>query len=410
LQNDFNLSIYMKEHRSSACLPQTKYIAKTFFGLETVAAEELQKLGANDVQILNRAVEFWGDKALLYKANYCCRTVLRILQPVASFSFNTNEQFYKNVFKIPFEHYLSEKGTFCMHSIISNSIFDNSQYASLLAKDALCDRFREKFNCRPSVDKQYPDISVDIYISGNQCSISIDSSGESLHRRGYKTTRHPAALNEVLAAGLILLSGWKADCDFMDFMCGSATLPIEAAMYATNMPAGYFRKDFGFMFWKDFDEKLWKMVRKNADDAIQNFDFKVYGSDISGNFINNARENVKKMKLNHIIKLGLEDFEDVKPERVPCHIIINPPYGERMKPEIVDNFYQTIGNKMKKNFLYCIAWVITPNKEAMKNFGLHPARKIRVFNAALECTFYKFELYEGSRKRDKTDKMIKEIN
>jgi len=377
---------------------QTKYIAKTFLGLETVAAEELKSLGASEVRILNRAVEFWGDKALMYKANYCCRTVLRILQPIASFSFTTNEQFYKQVFKIPFEHYLFEDGTFCMHSVISNSIFDNSQYASLLAKDALCDRFREKYDCRPSVDKQYPDISVDIYISGNDCSISIDSSGESLHRRGYKTTRHPAALNEVLAAGLVLLSGWKADCDLMDFMCGSATIPIEAAMYALNMPAGYFRKDFGFMYWKNFDEKLWKNVQNDAKNAFREFDFKVFGSDISHNFIKNARENVKKMGLNEKIILSIESFEDVVPERLPMHIIINPPYGERLKSEIVDNFYQKIGNKMKQNFVSSVGWVITSNKEAMKYFGLHPARKIRVFNANLECTFYKFELYKGSKK------------
>ena len=376
----------------------TKYIAKTFVGLETVAAEELKNLGATDVQVLNRAVEFWGDKALMYKANYCCRTILRILQPISSFSFTSNEQFYKNVFNIPFEHYLSKNGTFCMHSIISNSIFDNSQYASLLAKDALCDRFREKYDCRPSVDKQYPDISVDIYISGNNCSISIDSSGESLHRRGYKTTRHPAALNEVLAAGLVMLSGWKADCDLVDFMCGSATIPIEAAMYALNMPAGYFRKDFGFMYWKDFDEKLWKIVQNDAKNSLREFNFKVYGSDISFNFIKNARENVKKMGLNEKIILSVESFEDVVPERLPVHIIINPPYGERMKSEIVENFYQNIGNKMKQNFINSTGWVITPNKEAMKYFGLHPTRKIRVFNAALECTFYKFELYKGSKK------------
>ena len=379
-------------------ITQTKYIAKTFVGLETVAAEELKSLGASNVQILNRAVEFWGDKALMYKANYCCRTILRILQPIASFSFTSNEQFYKNVFNIPFEHYLSKNGTFCMHSIISNSIFDNSQYASLLAKDALCDRFREKYDCRPSVDKQYPDISVDIYISGNNCSISIDSSGESLHRRGYKTTRHPAALNEVLAAGLVMLSGWKADCDLVDFMCGSATIPIEAAMYALNMPAGYFRKDFGFMYWKNFDEKLWKIVQNDAKNSVREFNFKVYGSDISFNFIKNARENVKKMGLNEKIILSVESFEDVVPERLPVHIIINPPYGERMKSEIVENFYQNIGNKMKQNFINSTGWVITPNKEAMKYFGLHPTRKIRVFNAALECTFYKFELYKGSKK------------
>ncbi|MDR1878447.1 MAG: THUMP domain-containing protein, partial [Bacteroidales bacterium] len=223
----------------------TRYIAKTFMGLESVAADELRKLGAKDVSLLHRAVEFWGDKALMYKVNYCCRTILRVLQPVAVFEFHTNEQYYRRIFNIPFEKYISGKGSFCMHALTNQSIFSNAQYASLLAKDALCDRFRDKYNCRPNVDKQYPQLIVDIYISGSQCSVSLDTSGSALYMRGYKTTRHFSALNEVLAAGLIALSGWKADCDFIDFMCGSATLPIEAAMLATNMPAAYFRNDFG---------------------------------------------------------------------------------------------------------------------------------------------------------------------
>ncbi|MDR0368552.1 MAG: class I SAM-dependent RNA methyltransferase [Bacteroidales bacterium] len=377
----------------------TRYIAKTFQGLETVAAEELKKLGAEDVVLLHRAVEFWGDKALMYKANYCCRTVLRILQPVATFEFNTNEQFYKYIFRIPFEQYLFQDGTFCMHAIINQSIFSNSQYASLLAKDALCDRFREKYNCRPSVDKQYPDVSVDIYVNGNQCSVSLDTSGESLHRRGYKTTRHFAALNEVLAAGLIAISGWQADCDFVDFMCGSATLPIEAAMFAVNMPAAYFRNDFGFMYWKNFDEKLWNKIRNDADNAISEFNHTIYGSDISFRYIKEAKENVKKMKLDKWIKLSIESFEDVKPQPVPSVIIINPPYGERMKIEDVENFYQSVGNVLKQKHINSVAWIITPNKDAMKKFGLRPAQKFKVNNAALECIFYKYEMYQGSKKQ-----------
>jgi len=380
---------------------RTQYIAKTFMGLESVAAEELRKLGASDIVLLHRAVEFWGDKSLMYKANYCCRTILRILQPIAKFEFDTNEQFYKYVFRIPFEEYLSENGTFCMHSIINQSIFSNSQYASLLAKDALCDRFREKYDCRPSVDKRYPDISVDIYINENQCSVSLDTSGESLHRRGYKTTRHSAALNEVLAAGLIALSGWNADCDFVDFMCGSATLPIEAAMFAINMPAAYFREDFGFMYWSDFDKNLWDTVREEADNEIRDFDFMIYGSDISLRYIKNARENVKRMKLDKWIRLSIESFEDFKPQRVPATIIINPPYGERMELEEIENFYQSISSVLKQKCISCVAWVITSNKNAMKMFGLRSAKKIKVFNAALECIFYKYELYEGSKKQNK---------
>ena len=378
--------------------PLEKYIAKTFMGLEAVVADELTLLGAENVSKLHRAVEFWGSKELLYKVNYCSRTVLRVLRPIASFEFKTNEQFYKNVFRIPFEQYFSVDDSFCVHSITNESIFTNSQYASLLTKDALCDRFRDKFDARPSVNKTNPDISIDVYISGNQCNVSLDSSGASLHFRGYKTSRHVAALNEVLAAGLIALSGWKADCDFIDFMCGSATLPIEAAMYAVNMPAGYFRESFGFMYWSDFDKKLWENVKKEAKNAIRNFEYKIYGSDISFRYIKEAKENIKKMKLNSIIQLSIESFEDADPQSVPSHIIINPPYGERLSVQEIENFYQAIGNVLKQKYINCVAWVISSNKTAMKNIGLRPAKKVKVFNAALECDFYKYEMYEGSKK------------
>jgi len=378
--------------------PLEKYIAKTFMGLESVVADELTRLGAENVSKLHRAVEFWGNKELLYRVNYCSRTVLRVLRPIASFDFKTNEQFYKNIFRIPFEQYFSVDDSFCVHSIINESIFTNSQYASLLTKDALCDRFRDKFDVRPNVDKNNPDISIDVYISGNQCNISLDSSGASLHFRGYKTSRHVAALNEVLAAGLIALSGWQADCDFIDFMCGSATLPIEAAMYAVNMPAGYFRENFGFMYWSDFDKKLWEKVKKDAKNAIRDFEYKIYGSDISFRYIKEAKENIKKMRLNSIIQLSLESFEDTEPQSIPSHIIINPPYGERLNIEEIENFYQNIGNILKQKYVNCSAWVISSNKDAIKNVGLRPAKKIKVFNAALECDFYKYEMYEGSKK------------
>ena len=375
-----------------------KYIAKTFMGLESVAADELTKLGAENVSILHRAVEFWGNKELLYKVNYCSRTILRVLRPIAEFEFKTNGQFYKNMFRIPFEQYFSVNDSFCVHSITNESIFTNSQYASLLAKDALCDRFRDKFDARPSVNKDNPDISIDLYVCGNQCNVSLDSSGASLHFRGYKTSRHAAALNEVLAAGLISLSAWQADCDFIDFMCGSATLPIEAAMYAINMPAGYFRKDFGFMHWSDFDRKKWEKVKKEANNAMREFKHKIYGSDVSFRHIKEAKENVKKMNLSPYIQLSIDSFEDTEPRNLPSHIIINPPYGERMNVEKIEKFYQNIGNVLKRKYVNCVAWLISSNKNAMKNIELHPAKKIKVFNAALECDFYKYELYEGSKK------------
>ena len=275
---------------------ELRYIAKTFAGMELVVADELQSLGVSDIQLLRRAVSFVGDKALMYKLNYCARTILRVLKPVAEFEFKSKEQFYSSVFNINFEPYLNKNATFCVHAGVNHSIFDNDLYVALLTKDAICDRYRDKYDIRPSVDRNNPDVIVDVHVFENKATISLDSSGQSLHKRGYKTTQHNAAINEVLAAGLIALSDWKGDCDFVDFMCGSGTLLIEAAMYALNMPAGYYRNDYGFMTWADFDEHLWKNIRTEADEAIkENFDYKIYGSDKSFRYIRNCKENIDHM-------------------------------------------------------------------------------------------------------------------
>lgn len=377
-----------------------KFIAKTFAGLEQVAAQELKQLGASEVQELTRAVAFEGDTALLYKVNYCCHTVLRVLMMVAEFEFKTNEDFYKSVFNLDFTPYLDKNGTFCVHSVISESIFDNSQYTSLLTKDAICDKYRDEYDCRPGIDKLYPDVAIDVHIYRNRATISLDSSGPSLHRRGYKTTRHNAALNEVMAAGIIALSGWKADCDLIDFMCGSATIPIEAAMLALNMPAGYYRtEDYGFMYWKNYDESLWQGIRAQADDGLKEYvPIKIYGSDINYKYIKYDKENVEQLRLDDIITFSIEDFADTQPERTPAYVIINPPYGERLQVEEIEDFYQSIGNILKKKYINCIAGVLTSNKQAMKRFGLKYSRRYNVFNADLECGFYIFEMYSGSKK------------
>lgn len=377
-----------------------KFIAKTFAGLEQATAAELAQIGGNDIQVIKRAVSFSGDMELLYKANYYCRTILRIVMPLAEFEFATNEQFYRSVFDIHFEDYLDKEGSFCVHSVIRESIFSNSQYTSLLTKDAICDRFRYLYNCRPDVDKDNPDVTIDVHIYRNKATVSLDTSGISLHRRGYKTTRHNAALNEVLAAGLIALSGWQCDCNLVDFMCGSGTILIEAAMKALNMPSGYYRTEgYGFMTWKNFDEALWQQVRNQLDDAMhEEWNYKIYGSDINGRYVKSCRENVEQLRLDDIIVLSLEAFEDTRPEQTPAFVISNPPYGERLKIEEINQFYQSIGDTLKKHYTGCKAGIITPNKQVMKQFGLHASQKFVVYNAELECCFYLFDIYSGSKK------------
>ena len=378
---------------------ELRYIAKTFAGMELVVADELQALGASDIQLLRRAVSFIGDKALMYKLNYCARTILRILKPLAEFEFKTKEQFYSAVFNIDFEPYLDKNATFCVHAGTNNSIFDNDLYVALLTKDAICDNYRDKYDMRPSVDRENPDVIIDVHVFEDKATISLDSSGESLHRRGYKTTQHNAAINEVLAAGLIALSDWKADCDFVDFMCGSGTLLIEAAMFALNMPAGYYRNDYGFMYWADFDEQLWTNIRQEADNAIkEDFAYKIYGSDKSFRYIKDCKMNVEALRLDDIIELSVESFEETDNRGHETCVIINPPYGERLKVDEIEEFYRSIGNVLKKKYINSNVGVITSNKTAMKCFGLKPSRKYTLYNGQLECGYYLYQIYEGSRK------------
>ncbi|MDR1792370.1 MAG: class I SAM-dependent RNA methyltransferase [Bacteroidales bacterium] len=385
-----------------------RLVAKTFSDMEEIAAAEIEYLGGENVKILTRAVEFFGDTELIYKINYCCRTVLKVLQTVTVFYFKSNKQFYEKIFNIEFEKYLNKKGTFCVEAMVSqacDSIFDNQMYAALLAKDAICDRFRHFLGQRPTVNKKNPDLQINIYTIGNQCFVYVDTSGESLHKRGYKTALHPAALSEVLAAGMIALSGWQKDCDFIDFMCGSGTLLIEAAMLATNTPAAYFRKNFGFMKWRNFDAKLWRKVKKDANEKIVPFEYKIRGNDIEPMYINALKENLKIIHFEDVITLSTGDFIESCPISTPSHIIINPPYGERIDIQEIENFYQNVGNVLKQNYINTVAWVLSANKSAMKNLGLRPTKKLKLFNGALECSFYKYELYEGSKKFKKQNKV-----
>ncbi len=376
------------------------YIVKTISGLEAVLAAEVTELGGENVQILTRAVSFEGDKRLLYKANYCLRTGLRILVPLFSFQMADEDDLYNQINDYPWENYLSLLRTLSVDAVVSGSELTHSHYVALRTKDAIVDRFRTISNGRrPNVDTENPDVRINIHIKGSICNVSIDSSGASLHKRGYRVSNAEAPMSEVLAAGLILLSGWKRDCHFIDPMCGSGTLVIEAALYANNFPAGMYRKDFGFMHWPDFDQDLFNEVTAEALDQQTEFDFQIMGSDISSKNLASARANVKSARLHKDIKLSVGAFASLQPPPgEPGILIINPPYGERIRSNDIIGLYKSIGNTLKQEFAGYHAWIISSDQKALSLIGLRPTAKLPVFNGPLECRFEHFDLYKGSKR------------
>ena len=379
-------------------------VAKTMAGLEGVLAEELTAMGAQNVEPLYRAVSFEGDKQLMYKANYCCRTALRILKPITSFVARNELALYNNIFKIQWHEIFNINETFAIDAVTSGNYFTHSQYAALKVKDAIADEFREHYGARPSVDVDNPDLRINVHIENEKVTVSFDSSGESLHKRGYRKNVDKAPMNEVLAAGLIKLTGWKCDSNFVDCMCGSGTLPIEAAMLAMGLPAGFFRKKWGFMTWHDFDAELWQRVMREAGAEMEEFDYEILASDHSAKAVEIAKANIENAHLQYDIKLSKQDMFDVVPPKGGGIMIINPPYGERLEEKDIINLYRGIGDALKKNFKGFEAWIISSNKDALKLIGLKPSKKIDVYNGPLECKFEKFDIFEGSYK----DKKIKE--
>ena len=379
------------------------YIAKTQFGLETILAEELDKLGANDIQILNRAVSFSGNKAIMYAANYCCRTALHILMPVLDFKFRDKEQFFEKIKGFEWADLFTADKTMSVDTVMSDTFFSNSHYVSLYCKDAIVDYYREKFDKRPSVELDNPDIKIHVHIRGHECSVSLDSSGGSLHRRGYRVKQGMAPVSEVLAAGMIMLSGWDKKKNLYDPMCGSGTILSEAAMIAGNIPPGYYRKSFGFQNWNNFDEPLWLEVKKHADEAITEFDCEITGSDISEVSIMVAKANLTSAKLHKDVRLVESDFRTFDFPHEKGFIITNPPYGERIMPEDIIQLYKEIGNTLKNRCAGYEAWIISSHFEALKFIGLKPSKKIQLFNGPLDCRFVRFELFEGSLKAKKEE-------
>ena len=379
-----------------------KIVAKTFAGLENVLADEIRALGAESVTVERRAVSFVGDQEMMYKANFHLRTALKILKPIAEFEVTKRDELYDHAKKIPWTKYLALGKSFAIDSTVQSEMFVNSMYASLKVKDAIADHFREATGKRPSVNAEDPDIRINVYLMGNHCILSLDSSGESLHKRGYRIGQGEAPINEVLAAGMILLTGWHGEKDFLDPMCGSGTLVIEAAMIAKGLPPGMYRKSFGFEQWPDFNEDLFDEIYNG--DYEKEFNGKIIGSDISAMDIAIARANVKNASLTKVIELQVQDFIKMEPPFTNGIIITNPPYGERMKPQSINELYASVGNTFKNKFAGFEAWMISSSEDGLKSIGLKPAKKIDLFNGALACSYRCYELFKGTHKEAVTIK------
>jgi len=371
-------------------------LAKTMYGLEEILADELKNLGAQNIKIQNRAVSFKGDTGFMYKANLNLRTCLRILKPIQTFQAHNEKELYKNILKIDWEKYLTTESTFATHATTNSEVFNHSKYASLLVKDGIADYFRNKYDKRPNVDPENPDLTINLHINKHTCTVSLDSSGESLHKRGYKLDTIIAPMNEVLASGLILLSGWNKQDNFHDPMCGSGTLLIEAAMIAYNIPANIFRNKFGFESWKDFDSELFEKIKDVSLDKEVDFKGTITGGDNFQKAIRISRKNIENALMFENIKVKNEDFFDTSIKE-NSFVIFNPPYGERIELGI-NEFYEKVGDSLKNNYKNCTVWIISSDLENMKMIGLKPTKKINLMNANLKCSFREFKIYVGSKK------------
>lgn len=371
--------------------------AKTFYGLEDVLVQELKQLGASQIVKKNRAVEFLGDLGFLYKANYSLRTALKILVPIHHFKAKNETIFEKEINKIPWENYFFNSQSFAIDATVYSDYFKHSQYIMLKMKDGIVDRFRKKFGKRPDIERFNPDIKLHLHISNQEVTISLDSSGDPLFKRGYRKSHFEAPINEVLAAGLLNLAGWDGKGNFLDPMCGSGTLLVEAAMIALNMPPQLHRKQFGFMNWKNFDLELFNKIKDTRINRIKDFSGKIVGYDISDKALVSAKNNIEAADLSEFIELKNQDFFTSQKELFPLLVVFNPPYDERLSIT-TDHFYKNIGDTLKNNYKNTLAWFITSDLEAYKKIGLRPSRKIKIYNGKLECRFFQYDIYEGSKK------------
>ena len=369
-------------------------IAKTFMGLEPVLAKELVGLGASNVQIGRRMVSFTGDKEMMYRANFHLHTAIRILKPIKRFRASSADDVYEGVKSIDWSDYLDERQTFSVDSVVYSEDFRNSRFVTYRVKDAIVDQFIERGARRPNISVANPDLRLNIHISENSCTLSLDSSGESLHRRGYRQESVDAPLNEVLAAGMILMTGWKGDTDFIDPMCGSGTILIEAALIAQNMAPGVFRKEYAFERWHDFDRELLDEIY-NDDSKEREFTHKIYGYDIDIKAVNTARINVRAAGLTKCIEVECADFKDFTQPSGPAIMVCNPPYGERISTPNLLNTYRMIGDRLKHQFQGNEAWILSYRQECFEAIGLKPSLKVPLYNGSLECEFRKYAVFAG---------------
>ena len=372
-------------------------IAKTFMGLEPVLAQELTQLGANNVQIGRRMVSFTGDKEMMYRANFQLHTAIRILKPIRHFKAGSADDVYEEVKKIDWSKYIEKGKTFSVDSVVYSDEFRNSRFVTYKVKDAIVDQFRENTGDRPNISVSNPDIRLNIHIAEDKATLSLDSSGESLHRRGYRKESVEAPLNEVLAAGMILMTGWKGDTDFIDPMCGSGTLLVEAALIAHNMSPGIFRKEFAFERWTDFDQELFDQIY-NDDSQEREFKHHIYGYDVDIKAVNTARMNVRAAGLTSDITVEEADFKDFKRPTEKSILVCNPPYGERISTPNLLGTYKMIGERLKHEFMGNDAWILSYREECFEQIGLKPSIKIPVYNGSLECEFRKYAIFDGKMK------------
>ncbi len=369
-------------------------IAKTFQGLETVLATELIELGANNIQIGRRMVSFTGDKELLYRANFQLRTAIKILKPIKHFRATSADEVYTAVQEIDWTEYLSNDTTFAVDSVVFSTEFRHSKFVAYKVKDAIVDQMRERTGGRPNIRVTNPDLQLHIHIAEYDCTLSLDSSGESLHRRGYRQESVEAPLNEVLAAGIIMLTGWKGQCDLIDPMCGSGTIPIEAALIARGIAPGVYRKEYAFEKWPDFDQELFDSIYED-DSREHDFEHHIYGYDINHNAVGIATNNVKAAGLSKDITIQQQDFANFQQPAEQSVIITNPPYGERISAPDLLGLYKMIGERLKHQFVDNDAWILSYREECFDQIGLKPSLRTPLYNGSLECELRKYQIFSG---------------
>ncbi|MBQ5751608.1 MAG: RNA methyltransferase [Bacteroidaceae bacterium] len=392
-------------------MAEFEMIAKTFQGLEEVLAKELVALGANNVQLGRRMVSFTGDKAMMYKANFHLRTAVRILKPFLNFKASDADEVYEFIKSVAWEEYLDCNSTFSVDAVVYSEVFRHSKFVAYRVKDAIADYFNEKYGKRPSVRLNNPDLIFHIHIAGDDCTLAFDSSGESLHRRGYRVETGRAPINEVLAAGMIMLTGWNGECDFIDPMCGSGTIPIEAALIARNIAPGVYRQGYAFEKWKDYDNELFKSIYED-DSAEREFNHKIYAYDVDGRMVACARKNVKSAMMADIIEVECRDIKDFEEPSAPAIMVVNPPYGERLVPEKLLQVYKDLGSRLKHAFQGNEAWVISNNYDCFDQIGLKASARVPLYNGDLDCEFRKYELFQGKYKgfRDEGNSLKKDFS